>query len=460
MYAIPAPYTIFKDVISLLPGYTMSVSRNITKKHQYWDVPIGLWKENKKNLPRLKEELQIILNSAVSYAAVSDVPVGVFLSGGIDSSLLVAFLSRVSKSPIRSFTCWSSDGGVYDERLFAMEVAKKYNTIHTEYTVTEEEAFSDLVKMVYYLDQPDGGGLESFFITKKASGLKVCLAGAGGDELFAGYHEEIYLYNSAASVYQFTPYLLRKFFIRLLVRLFANKNDLISGADKLFSQKTLEDRRFFLYFPFLDEEKRSLFSPDWSLFRDLQTTEDFFNQFYNKVKEMHPIDRFMYVDLKTFTPSNILQNMDTMSMAHSLEVRSPLLDHRLIKLAAEIPPSLKRKRNIAKYILKEVAKSYLPKDVIYHKKTGFGLPRARYMRTRLRKYILEMLSEESVKKRGIFNPLIIKNILTDFYQRQKPYKLMKDNLRIWALLVLEIWFRLYIDRKIVVMPKLTLDDLI
>jgi asparagine synthase (glutamine-hydrolysing) len=403
-------------------------------------------------------ELESVMESSVKLAATSDVPIGVFLSGGIDSSLITAFLAKGGKIDIKTFTSWTPDGPNYDERKFAKLIANRFQTQHQEFSVSEKDVLEDIAKLVYYQDQPDGGALETYFISQKAKGLKVAISGTGGDELFGGYHNEVYNSSNLARMYNFSPKLLRKFLISSLSSVFSKKKDFFRIVDEFLSKRSLEERRFYLFFPYSDEEKYSLISKEWLAKEDIVTTLDYFSDFYQRVKDIHPIDRFSYLDLKLYTPTNILQNIDKSAMAHSLEVRSPFLDQRLIEFAAKVPPNLKRRGNIGKYIVKEMAKNILPKEVITHKKTGFGLPRGRYMRGRLKPIIRQFLSEDNLRKRGIFNIPYVNTILSTL-DSDNP-KLYKDNMKIWLLFILEVWFRIYLDNKITDPDKIKLQDLL
>jgi len=448
IFCIPSPLTIIKGVKSLLPGHIMTVSHQNIKIEKYWDIPVGLWRGKKVQPEQLQEQLEELLKSSVEYARVSDVPVGAFLSGGIDSSLVVALLAGNSNTHIKTFSLWA-EGEAFDERKYAREVAHMYATDHTEFTISEKEVVEELPKMVYYFDQPTGGSFETYFISKLASQeVKVALSGLGGDELFAGYHEIVHKTKQLASLYRIIPPSWRlsvtKFFAHVLPKEDLKKT--VKVANYFLSLPDSIKQRLFLYFAFTEEEKKKIYAKDFLESAKPQGTNELFERLLDNVREQHDVDKLSYLDLKTYTRDDLLLGTNMMSMANSLEARVPLLDPRLVEFAATIPPDLKYRNGITKYILKKVAQNLLPKKVIEHKKTGFGFPRVKVMKGKLRLLIESTLSKESIKKRGIFSSSYVSKELEKFFQSNNQKMLWSEHLRVWLLFIFELWARQYLDR--------------
>ncbi len=463
IFSIPSPMTIIEGVNSLLPGRVMTVDKRGVGIEKYWELPVGLWQN--KTIPKEEEieELKRKLVSAVAYAKVSDVPVGAYLSGGVDSSTVVALLSMSSGHPVRTYSLWSEGGSAYDERKYAGMVAKRYGTIHTEFTVSQNDLVESLPQIIYYFDQPTGGSLETYFISRLAAkDVKVALSGLGGDELFAGYHSELYNTKSIGDIYNHIPPAARSLLFLLMKRI-AFRSDwkkVLSVSQDFFNLPTLVRRSLYLYFAYQEEEKKNIYSQDYlAKHYGNYSTQNYFDGLYQKIKSWHPVDQLNYIDLKSYTRDDLLLGMNMMSMANSLEARVPFLDPRLVEFSARIHPSRKFRDGISKYILKKAVADWLPKEVINHKKTGFAIPRVIYMKGKLKPYIKSVLSAESLKKRGIFNEKYISGVVNKFYESKPGKMLWSEHLRVWILFVFELWCRIYLDNAKIGRPDVTLEDL-
>jgi asparagine synthase (glutamine-hydrolysing) len=463
MFVVPAPLTVLKHVHSLLPGHFMRVGKNGLQIKQFYDVPIGHWRNERVPRNELESLLREEIIASVKRSMVSDVPVGLFLSGGVDSSTVFALMSRYSKNPVNTYSLWGEGGDAYDERKYISMMTGKYKSKHTSFTVTQEEVVKSLPQIVYYFDQPTGGSMEVFFISKKAvRDVKVVLSGLGGDELFGGYHSYIHKTQTAGSLYRKLPRFFSLPMLNAIKRLPVS-DDLkatIKKGEKFLNLPTVLKQRLFLYFAYQDEEKKRLFNSEFIRGALRYTTEGYFENISEDVKLHHPIDQLEYLDLKTYTRDDLLMGMNMMSMASSLEARVPLLDPKLIALAAKIPPDLKYKNGISKYILKNVVSEWVPRDILTHKKTGFGLPRIKYMTGMLKPHIMSVLSRQSVEKRGIFNPDFVQTSLNSFYETNQNRMLWSEHLRVWLLFVLELWCRIYIDGTVIEPPSASLTDLV
>ncbi|MBI2617131.1 asparagine synthase (glutamine-hydrolyzing) [Candidatus Gottesmanbacteria bacterium] len=446
IFATPTPLTIIKGVYSLPPGHFMWVGRNGLRIKKFWHLPTFSAKRN-VSYENEKEKLRELLLSSVSLTTVSDVPVGAFLSGGIDSSLVVALMANHNKKRVKTYSLWADEGKGFDEREFARLVSKKFHTDHTEYTIGEKEIFTEFENFIYFLDQPNGESFETYFLSKViGNDVKVALSGLGGDELFGGYHGWIYRTNTLSTFYKRVPKKLTRNVIQILSQfpLLNCYKKTFSLIDRFLRLPTFLEKRLFFYFAYFDQEKKRLFSSSF-LEDSKYNTRQIFSEIFESSKATNEIDKLSFMDLSTYTRDNLLITTNMASMAHSLEVRVPLLDKRLVEYAFSLPYEFKVKNGIQKYILKEVAKEWLPKEIIDHKKTGFGFPRKRYMKGILKPLILEALSPSSIKKRGIFNEKYVNDVVQSFYTQDLGKTLWTDHLRVWTLFIFELWARRYLD---------------
>lgn len=462
MFVVPAPFTMIKSIKSLPPGHVMMVDKSGITIDKFYGIPVGLWRNNRMTESQLSEILENTIYKAVTSSSVSDVPVGAFLSGGIDSSAITALLSKKSEHPVKTFSLWSDDGAAYDERKYARLVSGRYHTEHYEYNVSEKEVIKELPKIIYYFDQPTGGSFENYFVSKIAhSHVKVALSGLGGDELFAGYHSIIYQTKIFSDLYKYMPVKLLK-----IINYLADQSPLgrdtkktIKVANEFLKLPNAIKKRLYIYFAFNENCKRNLYHPRMiDSIKDFNT-EKYFENIIKDVKSQDATDQLSYLDLMTYTRDDLLTGTNMMSMASSLEVRVPLLDTRLINFSSEIPPKYKYNNGISKYIFRKVMKKYLPHEVLNHKKTGFGLPRVRYMRNSLKPYIETVLTSRTFRERELFNQLYVKNLVNDFYSEKNNRMLWNEHLRIWILFIFELWCRLYIDNKNICVPSVSLKEL-
>lgn len=463
MFTIPAPFTIFSQIKSLLPGHYLVLDKNGLKIFKYYELPL----HNKGEYSHMNETetikaLQTSLIQSVQKAKIADVPVGVFLSGGIDSSTIVALMSRETSKRLKTFSLWTKGDPYFDERKYAKIVAEQFQTDHTEVSITDAEMLSEFPKYLYYIDQPAGGALETYFISKTAGkSVKVALSGLGGDELFSGYHSEIYRSHFPSLFYRIVPEVFKKETMKLIAKsgLSPNLKKTILTADKVLNLPSAVKKYLYLYFAYLDEEKNGLYNPDYLSGSKLTGTENYFQGLIRKYPDLTDIEKLAYLDLSTYTRDDLLLSTNMASMANSLEVRVPFLYPDLIEFAFKIRPEYKYHHSISKYILKKAVSPWLPKEVLNHKKTGFAIPRAKYMHGVLKKPILQVLSSRSIARRGIFDPVCVSRVVSAFYYDTAGKALWKEHLRVWSLFIFEMWCRLYLDRSEVNVPQMTLAEL-
>ncbi len=448
---IPAPLTVFKSINKLLPGHTLTYRDGNKRIRKYWDLHFEPDKSKKEDyfIDRFMELLQ----EAVKIRLISEVPLGAFLSGGIDSSTVVALMSAVSDSPVKTFTIGfgGDTGGYLDERKYAKLVAERYNTDHREY-----EVFPDpeglIEKIVNAFDEPfaDDSAIPSFFVCKTArENVTVALSGLGGDEVFAGY--ERYLGFRLSQEYKKAPSFFREKFIRKFVENLHERKDghyTVNHMKRFVRSATLRPDLCYLgYISKMNSNLTGSFFSDQNGFdRYIESIEDLVLSYFNSSNVSDGSDslnRAFYCDIKTYLPEDILAVTDRMSMQHALEVRVPFLDHKFMEFCATIPPEMKMKWFGKKYLLKKAVRNLLPQDVIKHRKQGFVGPMTQWLKKDLKPFILETISEEALRKHGLLNHKVVRTILDEHFSGQEIH----DTL-IWSILIFQKWYESYSEAKV------------
>ena len=376
---------------------------------------------------------------------VADVPLGGFLSGGIDSGAIVALMAKHSTSPVETFSIGYEDGGeLFDEREPARRVAELYGTKHREFVVRPDVV--DLVpKLVRAFDQPfaDSSAIPNWYLAQMTRRhVTVALSGLGGDEVVAGY--ERYRGALLAGRLRFLPAWFRQRVLRPLVEAIpeSRRGGHWTGRAKRFVRSLeldFDDRYLGLISAWGAEGRRQLLGADMRAAVDIAEPRDHFRSYAELVRDADPLNRALFLDLKLYLPGDLLTLADRMSMAHSLEVRVPFLDHRLLEFAATIPPELKLRGMERKYILKRAVEDLLPGSIRHRKKMGFSVPLTVWFRRELRPFVEEMLSPSAVALAGVFDPAAVRRVLDDHFALRANH----DN-QIWALLTFMLWHRDYI----------------
>lgn len=443
---IPAPLTIFSGIYKLLPGHYLVLRNGAIRVSQYWDIVFA--PDRSKTEKDYIRGFMEILDDAVRARLMSEVPLGAFLSGGIDSSTVVALMSGASETPVKTFSIGfgGDTGGFDDERKYARLVASKYGTDHQEYEVLPEIG-ALLDKIVTSFDEPfaDDSTIPSYYVCKMArEKVTVALSGLGGDEVFCGY--ERYLGFHLSQVYQKVPKFLRERLIRGLVDRLPESS---SGGDamnhlKRFVRSTAGDqaRRYFGFVSKIkDAYQHSFFNGNHRHYEDaFASAENTFLNTFRSAKADDPLNKMFYCDIKTYLCEDILALTDRLSMHHSLEVRVPFLDHHLLEYCAKIPPELKIRWFRKKSLLKKGVDALLPKAVLEHKKQGFVGPMTRWLQTELKELTLRILSPENLARHDIFHERTIRRILDDHYAGKET----NDSL-IWSMMVFQVWYDLYLE---------------
>lgn len=447
---IPAPQTIFKHIRKLPPAHTLLVQNGKVYEKEYWNLKFA--PDRSRNERYFINGFMDILEESVKMQLVSEVPLGAFLSGGIDSSTVVALMSKVSESQANTVCMgFGGDvGGYLDERKFARQVSERYSTAHREYEVMPD-AGGLAETIVRAFDEPfaDDSAIPSFYVCKIAKeAVTVALSGLGGDELFGGY--ERYLGFKLSTEYRRLPRFFRGGPLRGIFEGLQERADghyTVNHLKRFMRSASLPPD--LCYFGFISkmspEVKRTLFS-EQNKFDGYQNAcrDQVLSEFNspNVLDGPGSLNRAFYCDIKTYLPEDILAVTDRMSMHHALEVRVPFLDHKLVEFCATIPPELKIKWSRKKYLLKKAVKNLLPKDVITHRKQGFVGPMAQWLKKDLKPYVLETMSDKNLKKHDMLNSKTIRTILEQHFSGKEIH----DTL-IWSVLMFQVWFDIYIDNR-------------
>ncbi len=434
---IPAPRTIYQGIQKLPPAHLLIADRAGVRVEQYWDLPAR--PPTRRRAPSIEEagaELLDRLRRAVSGQMVSDVPLGVFLSGGLDSSTLVALMSEVSERPVRTFSIGFEEAS-YSELPAARLIASRFGTDHTELIVRPE--VRDLLPgLIRTFDEPfaDSSAIPTYYLSQLArSRVTVALGGDGGDEVFAGY--ETYVATQLARYYSRLPRALRHGAIGPLVRWLPASEAKVSfdyKAKRFVSGADLPPGRahFSWKVLFTEDAKTQLYREGYP--RPDRDSYEAFGCWFDRFRERELLDRLQYADLKVYLPDDILTKVDRTSMANSLEVRVPLLDHEIVEFVLTLPPSLRLHGLSKKHVLKHAIASLLPKPILRRRKRGFNVPIARWLRRDLRGLVAEYLSPSMVRRQGCFDPAIVSELVRRHDDGRVDY-----GRNLWSLLVFSMW---------------------
>jgi asparagine synthase (glutamine-hydrolysing) len=441
---IPAPKTIFRNIFKLLPGHHLTVSHASVREVEYWDISFA--SEEHGSASQFQEGLLEKLREAVRIRLVSDVPLGAFLSGGIDSSAVVGVMSELMSEPVNTASIGFRESR-FDELPYARAVARKFNTAQHE-KIVEADAAKILQDLVWHFDEPfaDSSMVPTYYVSQVAREIvTVCLSGDGGDENFAGYRRYKFdlLENRIRSL---LPQGFRRPLFGTLGTLFPKADWLprfLRGKTLLTNLSLSPEAGYY--------HTMSWFTPGMktrlyrgNMRRQLSGYDSFsvMERYFEKSQGWHPLSRIQYVDMKTYLVDDILTKVDRASMAHSLEVRVPLLDHQFMEYAARIPADMKLYKGEGKYLFKHALESIVPKDILYRPKMGFSIPLSRWLRGELKQVF-----EETVLADGAFiSSLLDQRVISGWWkQHQRGTRDFAPHL--WALLVLENWGKKFITRE-------------
>ncbi|MCC6329020.1 MAG: asparagine synthase (glutamine-hydrolyzing) [Acidobacteria bacterium] len=434
---VPEEFCIINKVKKLPPGFFLRYKGGKVETHRYWDLNLTPTDDRPESewAGLLFEKIR----EAVEIRLISEVPLGAFLSGGVDSSTVVGMMSRLSPKPVKTFSIGFHEDS-FDELKYARIAARHFGTEHHEFIVTPD-LFDTISEIVWHFDEPfsDQSALPTYMLSKMARDhVTVVLSGDGGDELFAGYDR--YLIDQKRSKYGRIPQFVRWHGLRRLSAALPRGS---FGKNFLFNISLGPIERYIdSVSTFNGPGKQLLYTADFraELNGGGSAGELEFAGFGDAAARVDPLARLLYLDSKTYLPGDILTKVDRMTMANSIEARVPLLDHEVIELAAAIPSRLKINGGTTKYILKKAMKRLVPDEILHREKQGFGVPVGRWINDQLRGRMTDDLLARRTLERGWFERSSIRSLLDEHAAGRRD---RSDAL--WTLWMMELWFRRYID---------------
>ena len=435
---VPEEFCIFKDAKKLAPGHFLIFKDGKVDTQKYWDFDYSGNAEIKSEEEYI-EALREKIRDAVKVRLISEVPLGAFLSGGVDSSSIVGLMSEILEKPVKTFSIGFNEDS-FNELKYARIAAKHFNTEHHEFTLTPD--FVEIVDdLVWHFDEPfsDSSALPTYMVSKMARDfVTVVLSGDGGDELFAGYTR--YVIDRERSGLEKLPSALRRNVLRPVSRALPHG---ARGKNYLYNASLdATDRYIDSVSQFNTPRRGYLYSADFKakLNGDFGRGEALFQTLAGSVSTDSQVDRLLYLDSKTYLPGDILTKVDRMSMAASLEARVPLLDHELIEFVVGMPAELKLKGLETKYIFKKAMEGIVPREILHREKQGFGVPIGDWINAQLKDRIYSDLTDRKTIERGYFDAAYIKTLLDEHRKGRRDH-----SHAVWVLWMLELWHRRYID---------------
>jgi asparagine synthase (glutamine-hydrolysing) len=436
---IPDPYTAFSSIKKLPPGYSLEFHEGSVHLHQYWDLP--QFCTSRLSEPECLEQLEHTVFDAVRMRLVSEVPLGALLSGGVDSSIVVAAMAHTAGTRIKTFSIGFSEGD-FNEAQHARSVAERFGTDHHE-LIVDADVWETLESLTHIIDEPfaDSSIIPTYHVSRIARQyVTVALSGDGGDELFAGYDRYIVTH--------------KRRYLDLLPRSFGPAYHefvypaLPSGlrSRKLAHNLVLNSRDRFVHgsavLPTHDAELSPLTPEVTQLVAAEQGPCATMRHYFDTAPATDLVSRMQYTDVKTYMTADVLTKVDRMSMACSLEVRCPLLDHVFVELAATLPLSMKLRGTTRKYLLRRLAEKLgIPRETLDRPKQGFALPLKHWMRAELKDEIAGLLLEPRTLRRGYFRKPQIERLLAEHHRGERDH-----SAALWQLLAFEMWHRNYLER--------------
>jgi asparagine synthase (glutamine-hydrolysing) len=445
---VPSPQTMFTGVSSLPPGHLMTCDAKGLRIRSYWDLSFPACRNGHIREEEYTDQLLGLLRECVQSHLMSDVPFGAFLSGGVDSSTVVALMSEYLPQPVKTYSVgFDGEGEQFSELAYARLVAEQYRTDHHEVIVRAQDLIDLIEKIVWHMDQPiaEEAALPNYMLAEVAArDVKMVLTGEGGDELFAGYTR--YVAERIAPLFRFVPQPAKSLALAVSARVPGMRRSKVALHALCQPQEIL---RLANWSPLFNLEMKSrLLSNELTRCLDRHSHEQIFTRQLTRADAAHTLSRMLYVDTKLYLPDVLLARGDKASMAASLEARVPLLDHKLVEFAAALPPELKVKGLIRKYLLKKVARTLLPTRIIDRKKEGFPTPISIWFRKEARSFLRDTLSPAVVARRGLFDPRYVQQLLDDHDLGRADHGGI-----LWALIHVELWYRLFIDSSPAVRPS-------
>jgi len=433
---VPGPETLFKNIYKLLPAHTLCVQNGRVMVKQYWDfdaIPTQPISENE-----CCERIRELLHECVSSHLMSDVPLGVFLSGGVDSSAVVATMAQDIEQ-VETFSIGYLNAGEQNELDYARVIADRFGTKHHEFILEPTNFFKSISELLFFLEEPivEAPAIALFHISKLArEHVTVLLSGEGADEIFGGY--TIYRkMQTLTRIRQLIPFTRSSFMMKVLSAL---KPDESVQKHLDWLKLPLEKRYLGVSCDVTSSIKQKLYSENLQEIAQQNAVEEIFRQYYDKVRHRDALGKMLYVDTKIWLPDDLLIKADKMTMATSVELRVPFLDHKFVEFATSIPSELKVKGKTNKYIFKKAMEGILPDNIIYRRKRGFPVPINQWFSGDLYTQAADVLLDGRALQRGYFNEDYLTRML-----RQQQDSQADHSRRIFSLLVLELWHQAFIE---------------
>ena len=445
---VPTPHCIFKNCGKIKPGHYLKINleNKSQQEIQYWNV-YDFYNQPKLNLsfPEAKIQTKELLKSAFNYRMVADVPVGVFLSGGYDSTTVSSLIQAESTARLKTFTIGVPDIGL-NEAPYARDIAKHLGTDHTEINCTEQEAIEMIKDLPFFYDEPfaDSSAIPTTLVSKAArKNVTVALSADGGDEIFGGYNRYDFMHRYGKTLNSI-PKAVRKILVGAMgnissekIPVLKNKYNFHNRYEKLktvLNDPSEKEIMLSLSQQFNDEQMKSVMKSEFTslptMFQSKEMLEDF----------KSPLSYMMAIDFQTYMLDDILQKVDRATMTNSLEGREPMLDHRILEFAAQLPDEYKYQNGIKKRILREITHDYIPKELLDRPKMGFAIPIAKWLKNELRDHVEEYLNEGRIEKQGIFNWEFIAKLKMDFFKGRKEY-----DSKLWYFLMFQMWYERWME---------------
>jgi len=440
---VPAPMTAYRQIRKLEPGHWLSWKDGQVKTGRYW-LPDFSKKIRISEEEAIDETIRLIREST-RLRMISEVPLGAFLSGGVDSSTVVALMAQESDKPVKTFSIGFEEQD-FSELVYAKRVADHVGAEYNEFVV-RPNALEVLPTLVEHYGEPyaDSSAIPTYYVAKETrKHVTVALNGDGGDESFAGY--ERYVAMNLAENYRRVPRVLRKALVEFPIGLLPSselKRSRIRDAKRFFKAAELgRTERYFRWMSTFDRnEKSAVYTPDFSAAVAGEDAGRLIGKWFGAANGASILDSTLLADQMGYLPNDLLVKVDIATMANSLEARSPFLDHKVIEFAASLPSNLKMRGFETKSLLKKVAARLVPREVVYRRKMGFGVPIAHWFRGEMSDFLKGTLLSEKALGRGIIRPERIKAYVDEHVDGKFDH-----SFRLWTLLMLELWFQRFIDR--------------
>lgn len=436
---VPAPFTAYRDIRKLEPGHSLIWENGRVAIQRYWSLDYA--KKRAISEADAADEVLRILRESVRLRMIADVPVGAFLSGGVDSSAVVALMAEQSSQPVKTFSIGFDESG-YDELAHARRVAQRYATDHYEFVV-RPDALAVMPILIDHYGEPyaDSSAIATYYVARETKQhVTVALNGDGGDEAFAGYRR--YAAMKAAAWLQRLPSVIRRPVRRMTASFSSAGNPRTrAGEIRRFANAAFLPRRMAymrLVSAFDDEAKSRLYTTEFAQQVSASPSAAVLEPWIDQ--PLSTTDALQHTDVMTYLPNDLLVKVDIASMAVSLEARSPFLDHELMEFAASLPSEMRLHRLTTKFVLKKALRSIVPAENLHRKKMGFGVPVASWLRRELRPMVNELLSPARIIRRRLLDPTEVRQLVDEHLAGSRDW-----TNQLWTLLMLELWFERMID---------------